>query len=120
MTRLALVVTDDSADLELLKLANEKGKFAIQLGYRLEPYMQFALERGMDSEWFTLVDISPVSVVPGSGYLRIFRLTEKGRARLASLDSETPTDDDPNGGRTVLDDKLDDPRHSQADHINRR
>jgi len=90
MRTITLVVTDDNADLELLSLANEKGKFGLELGYRLEPHLQFAFERGIDSEWFTFVDLSRIAAVPGARYMRIFRLTENGRARLEALKQAMP------------------------------
>lgn len=84
-----IVVTNDDADLELLSLANEKGKFAIELGYRLEPHKQYALERGIDAEWFRIVDVSPIAVSPGR-LMRIFKLTEQGKERLAALKQAMP------------------------------
>jgi hypothetical protein len=85
MRSLRLVVTDEQADLELLSLANEKGKFALQLGLTPEEPLQYAFERGIDGEWFTLVDVSTVAIYPHAGLFRCFRLTEKGWARLREL-----------------------------------
>jgi hypothetical protein len=88
MRRLNAVVTNDAADHELLKLANEKGKFALQLGLELEDYLQSAFERGIDQEWFTLVDLSEIAEAPQAGLMRVFRLTESGRKRLDTLAEE--------------------------------
>lgn len=79
-----LSATPDEADLYILGLANEKGKFAIEVGLRLKPCAQEALERGMDNEWFTLIDISHANIAP-SLLLRIFRLTPAGKHRLSVL-----------------------------------
>ena len=84
MRTLRRVITDDEADWRLLSLANEKGKFGIELG--LIPGMeelQFAFERGIDAEWFTFVDVSRVRAT--LSYMRIFRLTEAGRVRKNEL-----------------------------------
>jgi hypothetical protein len=71
-------------DLRLLSLANEKRKFGLDFGYSFDPGLQAAFERGIDNEWFTLVDFSPVAAAPGKA-LRIFRLTDAGLARLAEV-----------------------------------
>lgn len=75
-------MTNDEADRKLLGLANEKHKFALEIGH-LDVDMQFALERGIDNEWFTLVDVSRLAARPG--VFRIFRLTDAGVRRLADL-----------------------------------
>lgn len=82
--RLRVLVTHDTADYELLKRANEKWKFAIPLGQTLPPHLQAAFERGIDKQWFTLVDVSVVAEMPGT-MLRIFRLTEAGAERYGEL-----------------------------------
>lgn len=81
---------DEEAELRLLSLSNHKRKFAIQVG--LNPggehgtdADQLALERGIDEEWFTLVDISTVTAAGRPVPMRVFRLTEKGLVRLADL-----------------------------------
>jgi len=79
------ISSDDEADWRLLGLANGKGKFAIHLGLVLDLDDQVAFERGIDREWFRLVDVSPVAAVSGRSLLRVFRLTQAGRARRAEL-----------------------------------
>jgi hypothetical protein len=74
----------DAADFELLSLANEKGKFALQLGYIMKPQMQEAFERGIDNHWFDFVDLSPISNGPHI-IMRVFRLTDKGWQRRGQL-----------------------------------
>lgn len=81
---LTRVMTNDEADFRLLSLANEKRKFGIAVGLKIDPALQFALERGIDNEWFTLVDISATAICP-SQVLRIFRLTDAGLKRLAEV-----------------------------------
>ena len=70
------------AEVKLLSMANDKGKFALEIGYPMEPEMQFALERGM-AEWFTLIDVGPVADFPGRMF-RIFKLTKEGQQRFSS------------------------------------
>lgn len=75
----------DAADLRLLKLANEKGKFAIEVGFPMDQDLQGAFERGIDNDWFTLVDLSPVACAPMGCLMRVFKLTAAGRYRLQAL-----------------------------------
>lgn len=77
-------ISDDRADLELLSMANEKGKFGLDLRGIDDPNLQHALERGIDQDLFTLVDISFVAMLP-LVLMRVFKLTPKGRRRLAEL-----------------------------------
>lgn len=75
----------ERAELKVLSLANDKHKFAIQVGYIHEDdEVQLALERGMDNDWFTLIDVAPVSVAPGR-LMRVFKLTLEGRQHLHRL-----------------------------------
>lgn len=78
------IITYDQADEHLLGLANEKGKFAIEIGPMTQDY-QDALERGIDNEWFTLVDVGPVTAAGFGRLMRVFRLTKAGHERLAEL-----------------------------------
>lgn len=80
------VVTFDEADETLLSLANERGKFALSVG-PMPAYIQEAFERGIDNQWFTLVDVGPVSAAPGH-LMRVFRLTPAGVLRLADIRNE--------------------------------
>ena len=80
------LVTFDEADRELLDLANEKGKFALDILGIDDEDLQLAFERGIDQDWFTLVDVSYISVT--SHLMRIFKLTEAGEQRLKELDFE--------------------------------
>ena len=75
---------ESSADAKLLSLANHKNKFAIEIGKFPDLPLQRAFERGIDNEWFTLVDVTPVGAAPGK-IVRVFRLTAKGIARRAAL-----------------------------------
>jgi hypothetical protein len=78
------VVTDDEADLQILALASEKRKFAIPVAMPLPDHLQFALERGMENDWFRLIDVAAVAELPDR-LMRIFRLTDTGMARMAEL-----------------------------------
>jgi hypothetical protein len=73
------------ADFDLLSLANEKGKFAIQLGYPMTQEEQDAFERGIDKHWFDLVDITTIARTPRATLMRVFRITPEGRDRLQRL-----------------------------------
>ena len=44
------IVTDDESEWEILKLANKKDKFAIQMGAIPEEGQQAAFERGIDHD----------------------------------------------------------------------
>lgn len=77
----------DEADYSILKLGNDKGKFALQIAVPLAEREQFAFERGIDKDWFRLVDISPLAEFPNPPLkvFRIFKMTSLGRSRLATL-----------------------------------
>jgi hypothetical protein len=78
-------VGEDDNDFAILSLANHKRKFGIEIRYTgFSPGEREAFERGIDNEWFTLVDISPVAVARDR-LLRVFRLTDSGLARLSEL-----------------------------------
>lgn len=74
---------NEEQDLRLLSMANEKGKFALQVGYVGE--LNAALERGMDESWFTLIDISPNLEAAPNRVMRVFKLTAAGVARRETL-----------------------------------
>jgi hypothetical protein len=78
------MTSENKADAELLALANEKGKFAIQIGFPMPEPLQEAFERGIDNEWFTLVDVSAIAHSDGR-YCRVFRLTQAGWKRRHAL-----------------------------------
>lgn len=83
---LRIIKTTDRLDFELLSLANEKRKFGVGLTTVLEPDLQAAFERGIDQQWFTFIDLSPVySALPNGGFVRLFRLTDVGVARRDEL-----------------------------------
>jgi hypothetical protein len=93
---LRVVVTYDEADFSLLRRASQSDKFGVELGLVLDDDTQMAFERGVNAQWFTLVDVAPFGThqlgasmwsalrdQPRS--MRVFRLTEAGYARLAEL-----------------------------------
>lgn len=79
-------VNEAIADWTVLSRANAQGKFAIDLYMVLPERVQLALERGQEREWYRLIDISPLAVSNGR-IMRVFMLTDAGRARLAVLTS---------------------------------
>lgn len=81
---MAALTRDEAAELRLLQFANEKGKFGISLieGKLPAVEIQEAFERGIDGEWFTLVDVSILTEAEtGPGLMRVFRLTPAGITR---------------------------------------
>jgi hypothetical protein len=80
-------MTADEADRALLQRANDNRKFAIPVAPWEDSELQEAFERGLDNEWFTLVDVSPIEIMPRTVF-RIFRLTPAGLLRLAELTGE--------------------------------
>lgn len=77
---------EETAELELLSMATSgTRKFAVEVDYTgWGTAGQLAFERGIDHEWFTLVDLSTIEAVPGR-MMRVFRLTERGVLRLRDL-----------------------------------
>jgi len=86
---LRVVVTDESVEFKILSLANEKGKFAVAVAQPLDEQHQRCFERGLDCDWYRLVDVSPIMTptvgLPTPPTMRIFRLTESGFKRRAWL-----------------------------------
>lgn len=80
---LTLVRTDDQCDLEVLSKASDSGKFAVPMGAYLPAPTQLALERAQINEWVRLIDVSPIRAL--DGIMRVFMLTDAGRARLDAL-----------------------------------
>lgn len=58
--------------VKLLKLANERGKFALSLAS--DPDLQIALEWMQDNGWVTLVDVSHLANAPNGHRHAIFRI----------------------------------------------
>jgi len=79
------IITNDEAEWEILRLANEKGKFSIQMGTIPDQDEQDAFERGIDNDWFSLVDVGPVAHAPPGLVMRIFKLTTVGQKRREEL-----------------------------------
>lgn len=76
----------EDGEFRLLSLANnDRRKFAIQMGYGMDKALQEAFERGIDEQWFTLVDVSPIHAAPDGRVMRIFRLTDSGFQHFARL-----------------------------------
>jgi hypothetical protein len=66
-------MTDEQAGAQaaVLSMATPETRvFAIELGARMGPDKQFALERMQRNGWVRLIDLSPITEVPG----RVFRL----------------------------------------------
>ncbi|MEK0326433.1 MAG: hypothetical protein QQN63_12090 [Nitrosopumilus sp.] len=78
-------LTNDEADWGILKLANRKGKFAIQMGPIPIKELELAFERGIDEEWWTLVDIGPNLAHANGTMMRVFKLTTRGIIRRIKL-----------------------------------
>lgn len=78
------IISDDEADFRLLSVADRKRKFVVQLGHVLESEFQCALDRGIDNNWFILLDVTTAIDLPGKIF-RVFRLTASGERRLNEL-----------------------------------
>lgn len=81
---LHVIVTDDEADYQVLSRGNDKGKFAIAVEATAPPEIWQAFERGLENEWFRLVDVARLTATNGE-LARVFRLTDAGRERLKKL-----------------------------------
>jgi hypothetical protein len=77
-------MSPDAADRRLLSMASDKRKFALEFGQPVDPDLRASFERGIDEEWFTLVDVSFVATA-GRRLMRVFRLTNAGMVRLERL-----------------------------------
>lgn len=77
--------SEEECDWEILKLANEKGKFGIELGVIPCEHIQAAFERGIDNNWWIMVDLTFLPSHPSRNPLRLFKLTNFGEARRATL-----------------------------------
>lgn len=72
-------------DLKLLSMVNDKLKFSVEIGYTAWGQSgQDAFERGIDHQYFTLVDVGYIAAAPGR-VMRTFRLTQDGARRLGDL-----------------------------------
>ena len=66
---------DELAEYEVLKLANENGKFAVEYGAGLSGQQQIdALERMQLRREVILIDMSPLAAYPGKVF-RVFLVT---------------------------------------------
>lgn len=80
------IITDDEAEWAILKLAHETShKFAIEMGPIPIDERQFAFERGIDNDWFTLVDVGPIASAGPGVIMKIFKLTAAGQRRRDKL-----------------------------------
>lgn len=57
---------------KILSLANERGKFAIEIGFLMDPEDHAALEELLLTGRVRLIDVSPVQAMPG--IFRIFQV----------------------------------------------
>jgi hypothetical protein len=78
-------VGDDTADFNVLSVANERGKFAVGLtGAGWSDAHQRAFERGLEQDWYRFIDIAFLSAADGR-LCKVYLLTSAGRARLDEL-----------------------------------
>lgn len=71
------ILTDESAEAEILAIMNDKGKFVVPIDAGLDQQQQDALERLMLRDWIRLIDVSPASqAAPHSPFqlYRVFRV----------------------------------------------
>jgi hypothetical protein len=82
--KLVRIITDDEADFRVLSLGKENGKFAVPVNATGGEDLWRAFERGLDNDWYRLIDIVPVTAAQGR-LSRVFRLTDAGRERLKQV-----------------------------------
>jgi hypothetical protein len=81
-------MTDDQREeLKLLRLASEKGTFAIGLGANMGKDQQFALERLQIREWIKLIDVTPIAAgrTLATGGVPVYRVFLLAKPALAFL-----------------------------------
>lgn len=62
---------EEKLEYDILKIANEDGRFALQIGHLFDtPGAQAAFERLLFRRWIALMDISPITSFPD----RVFRV----------------------------------------------
>jgi hypothetical protein len=66
---------DEMAELALMKLANEHGKFALSFG-SFSDEQTLALERLQIREWVRLIDVNFIASGPMATPFRVFMLTQ--------------------------------------------
>ena len=73
------MMESEKAEFDILKMANENGKFGIELAIGvLSEQLQFALERLQIRRWVTLIDITPIAAsVAGIRVMRIFLASDE-------------------------------------------
>jgi hypothetical protein len=73
---------EEQEELKLLRLASERGKFAIAVGYPSPQEQQDALERLQEREWIRLIDVSTINVDDKLRLYRVFLLSKDALAFL--------------------------------------
>lgn len=75
-------MANEQEDWELLRLANEKDKLALEVA----PFggaVGEALSRAFDEEWIRLIDVVQIPSMHPYKTFRIFKLTQLGKVRKA-------------------------------------
>lgn len=72
---------DEQAELDVLKMATENGKLALQIGANFGQAKQAALQRLQLRQWLTLIDVSPIAEHPD----RLFRIFLASESALSWL-----------------------------------
>lgn len=80
--------SDEECDWEILKLANEKGTFGVELGLVPCDHLQAAFDRGVDNDWWRLTDVTFRPDFKSRNPVRMFKLTSFGEARRAQLEKK--------------------------------
>lgn len=79
------MTNEERHEAKILRLANEHGKFAIELGFIGSVDQQQALERLQLRRWILLIDISGVVSHPGRLF-RVFMASDEAMAWRAKID----------------------------------
>lgn len=84
-------LSDEESDWEMLKLANDKGMFGLEMGMPMCAHLNDSFDRGIEHNWWSLVDFR---IIPANGSIlpmRVFKLTSYGVARKAQLEKKFTT-----------------------------
>lgn len=83
---MAIIISTDEADYQVLSKFDNGDVLSMPIGIVTPGYIQAAVDRMIDSEFFSLMDIRPrPGVEPDGALWRVFRLTSAGKRRRGEL-----------------------------------
>ncbi len=72
----------EEEEMKFLRLASERGKFALSVTNEHTQEQQDALESLMEKGWIRLIDVTMISSLPG--LFRIFQLSREAWAKITN------------------------------------